>query len=105
MTDEQLIVDTLTGEITGRDRTNFERNVSQSRLKSFNKKPSPHELKEEDIGVYIDQATNSYVLILKKGNRLIEWFSNGTQEPLTTQHTVSAGDKLTIQNGLIIKIV
>ena len=99
-----LITELMTDEFSARDRQNFERNVRQSRLKSFPKKPSPNELKEDDLGVYIDQATNSYVLILKKGNRLIEWFSNGTQEPVTVQHTVAAGDVLTIQNGLIIKI-
>lgn len=99
-----LITELMTDEFSARDRQNFERNVSQSRLKSFPKKPSPNELKEDDLGVYIDQATNSYVLILKKGNRLIEWFSNGTQEPVTVQHTVKEDDVLTIQNGLIIKI-
>lgn len=91
-------------EIGGRNRENFERNVSQGRVKFYSSKPALNQMKENDLAIYSDKGSNAYVLITKTGNSLIEWYSNTVQKGLNKVHTVAAGDKITIQNGVITKI-
>jgi len=79
------------------------RNISQGEVKYFKKRPELNRLKETDLAVY-PTGDNAYMMVFRIGKELIEWKSDSAQKGMNTVYTVDEGDKLTIQNGLIIKI-